>query len=110
MQDPFRGDYSTQVQAKDLTPVQRKLLKARAHRLDPVLQIGGKGVTPELLAEIGRALQAHELIKVRAAVMERHERAAAFEEICRSCGASPVQHVGKIFVLYREREAEAEKK
>lgn len=100
MQDPFRGDYSTQVQAKDLTPVQRKLLKARAHRLDPVLQIGGKGVTPELLAEIARALQAHELIKVRAAAMDRREREAALAEICRHCGAQPVQHVGKVLVIY----------
>jgi putative YhbY family RNA-binding protein len=83
---------------------QRKILKARAHPLEPVVQIGGKGVTPALLDEIERALQAHELIKVRAAAMDRRERDSALEQICRHCGAEPVQHVGKVLVLYRPGE------
>jgi putative YhbY family RNA-binding protein len=102
LQDTFRAHYIT---GMNLLPIaQRKALKARAHRLDPVVQVGGKGVTPALVAEIDRALAAHELIKVRAAAMDRHERDAALQSICRQCGASPVQHVGKVFVLYRPRE------
>ena len=99
MPDAFRAHYIT---AMNVLPIaQRKALKARAHHLEPVVQIGGKGVTPELVAEIDRALAAHELIKVRAAAMDRHEREAALEQICRQCGASPVQHVGKVLVIYR---------
>lgn len=84
-----------------LTSAERKALKARAHNLDPILQIGGKGVTDAVIAEIGRALDAHELIKVRAAAMERDEREAALESICARLGADPVQHIGKILVLHR---------
>ena len=102
MQDPFRADYSSGMPGLPIR--QRKALKARAHPLEPVVQIGGKGVTPALLDEIERALQAHELIKVRAAAMDRHERDAALAQICRHCGAEPVQHVGKVLVLYRPGE------
>ena len=49
-----------------LTAAERKALKAKAHKLDPVVQIGTKGLTDEVIAEIDRALCAHELIKVRA--------------------------------------------
>jgi RNA-binding protein len=56
-----------------------------------------------VLAEIGRALAAHELIKVRAGGMERDERETAFETICARLGAQPVQHIGKVFVLYRKK-------
>ena len=102
MQNPFRAHYITAMAGLPIK--QRKILKARAHPLEPVVQIGGKGVTPALLDEIERALQAHELIKVRAAAMDRHARDAALEQICRHCGAEPVQHVGKVLVLYRRGE------
>jgi putative YhbY family RNA-binding protein len=105
LQDAFRAHYITGMEA--LPIAQRKALKARAHRLDPVVQIGGQGVTPAVLAEIGRALAAHELIKVRAGAMDRHSREAALAEICRRCGASPVQHVGKVLVLYKAKEGES---
>src|SRR5438105_3366975 len=49
-----------------LTSAERKSLKARAHKLEPVVQIGAKGLTDDVVAEIERALNAHELIKVRA--------------------------------------------
>lgn len=71
--------------------------------LDPILQLGGKGVTDAVVAEIGRALDAHELIKVRAGSMERGARAAALEEICVRLQAQPVQHIGKMLVLYRKK-------
>ena len=53
-----------------LTPTQRKALKAKAHKLEPVVQIGAKGLTEEVIAEIDRALKAHELIKVRAGSLD----------------------------------------
>jgi len=60
-----------------------------------------------VLAEIGRALDAHELIKVRAGGLERGEREAALATICSRLGAEPVQHIGKLFVLYREKPPKA---
>ena len=90
-----------------LSPIERKKLKARAHALDPIIHLGGKGLTEAVIAEIGRALATHELIKVRAGGMEREEREAAFAEICNRLAAQPVQHIGKVFVLFREKPDEA---
>lgn len=85
-----------------LTSAERKALKAKAHKLEPVVQIGAKGLTDELIAEIERALSAHELIKVRAGGLEREERDAVLETICGRTGAEQVQQVGKVFVIYRK--------
>ena len=87
-----------------MTPKERQALKARAHKLEPVVSIGGKGLTDAVVAEIDFALKSHELLKIRAGAMDRHERAAAFDAICARTGAEPVQHVGKVFVVYRKRE------
>ena len=81
---------------------ERKALKARAHKLDPIVQIGAKGVTEEVIAEIDRALKAHELIKVRAGTMDRDQRDRALGSIVERTKAERVQQVGKVFVLYRK--------
>ena len=86
-----------------MTPAERKALKARAHILNPILQLGGKGLTDAVIAEIDRALGVHELIKIRAAPLNRDEREVALASICERIDATPVQHIGKIFVLYREK-------
>ena len=86
-----------------LSPIERKKLKARAHALDPIVHLGGKGLTEAVIAEIGRALDAHELIKVRAGSMERDAREAALAEISTRLNAQPVQHIGKILVVYRKK-------
>jgi RNA-binding protein len=90
-----------------LSPIERKKLKARAHALNPIVHIGGKGLTEAVIAEIGHALDAHELIKVRAAGMERDEREAAYAEIGSRLNAQAVQHIGKVFVFYREKPEES---
>ena len=89
-----------------LTAAERKALKAKAHKLDPVVHIGAKGLTEEVMAEIDRALDAHELIKVRAGSMERDARDEAFDSICARTGAEAVQQVGKVFVLFRKKNDE----
>lgn len=89
-----------------LAPAQRKQLKARAHDLHPVLQIGDKGLTDAVIAEIDRALARHELIKVRAALLDREAREVALAAICERTGAQAVQHIGKMLVLYRQRPSE----
>ena len=90
-----------------LSPIERKKLKARAHALSPIIHLGNKGLTESVVAEIGRALDAHELIKVRAGSMERDERAAALANICGRLGAQPVQHIGKVLVVYRKKPEES---
>jgi len=75
-----------------LNPAERKALKARAHKLEAVVMIG----------EIDRALAAHELVKVRAAGLEREAREQALSAICQKTAADAVQQVGKIFVIFRK--------
>jgi putative YhbY family RNA-binding protein len=87
-----------------LTSAERKELKARAHKLDPVVMIGAKGLTDEVVKEVELALKAHELIKVRAPGLERDARAVVFQAMCERTGAEAVQTVGKVCVLYRKRD------
>ncbi|CAM5309721.1 MULTISPECIES: ribosome assembly RNA-binding protein YhbY [unclassified Thauera] len=87
----------------ELTPAQRRDLRARAHHLNPVVTIAGNGLTPAVLAEIERALQAHELIKVKVQGTEREQRDALMQALCASLEAQAVQHIGSILVVWRER-------
>jgi putative YhbY family RNA-binding protein len=91
---------------KELTPADRQLLKGRAHRLDPVVWIGAEGLTAAVLAELERALKAHELIKIRVMAGDGDARARLLGEICAATDSSPVQHIGKVLVVYRERPPE----
>ncbi|HEY9145358.1 MAG TPA: YhbY family RNA-binding protein [Thiobacillus sp.] len=86
---------------KSLTPAQRQFLKGLAHSRQPVVMIGNQGLTAAVLKEIERGLDAHELIKIKAASDEPDTRRAWLEEICASTGAAPVQQIGKILVIYR---------
>ncbi len=87
--------------AVTLTSRERAHLKARAHALEPVVHIGHGGVTSAVIAEVERSLLAHELIKVRAGGPDRDERKASFAAICERTGATSVQTVGKVMVLWR---------
>lgn len=90
-----------------LTPRERAALKARAHALEPVVMVGQGGVSDAVVAEIDRALTAHELIKVKLGGADRAARAALADEICARVGAADVQRVGKVLVLWRPRPEEA---
>jgi putative YhbY family RNA-binding protein len=91
---------------KSLTPSERRALRARAHHLHPVIMIGEAGLTPAVLHEIDLALKGHELIKVRVLGEDRERRRRMPAEIAAALDASPVQHIGKILVLYRPRPEE----
>ena len=91
---------------KQLTPTERQALKGSAHRLTPVVMIGAEGLTASVLAEVDRALKAHELIKIRVTTGDGDARERFLGEICAATGASPVQHIGKVLVVYRERPPE----
>jgi RNA-binding protein len=87
-----------------LTGSERRALKGRAHKLEPVVIIGAKGLTDEVVKEIDLALKAHELVKVRAAALEREQREPVLHEILSRTRADPVQTVGKVFVIYRKND------
>jgi RNA-binding protein len=84
-----------------LSPVERRALKARAHALEPTVLIGSGGLDPAVAGEIDRSLTAHGLIKVRVLGDDRDARADILNRICSDLGAAPVQHIGKILVVYR---------
>ncbi|WP_353093227.1 YhbY family RNA-binding protein [Methylibium sp.] len=87
--------------AIQLTPAERKAHRADAHHLDPVVMIGGEGLTPAVTKEADAALKAHGLIKVRVFSDERETRETIFATLCEQLGAAPVQHIGKLLVLWR---------
>ena len=89
-----------------LSPKRRSELRGEAHGLDPVVLIGDKGLSDEVIAEIDRALKAHELIKVRAGGADRDVREVWLDTICTRLEAHAVQQIGKVFVIYRERSEE----
>lgn len=84
-----------------LTPAEQRAHRAGAHHLAPVVFIGSDGLTDAVAREVDRALAAHGLIKVRAMVGDRAEREAMFAALAGRLGAAPVQHIGKLFVLWR---------
>jgi RNA-binding protein len=83
-----------------LTGTQRKYLRGLAHSLSPVVHVGRAGVNEGVLAAALRALDDHELIKVKIAA-ERDERARMAIEIERGTGAELAGAVGTIAILYR---------
>jgi len=85
----------------NLTPAQRKDKRADAHHLDPVVMIGGDGLTPAVVKETDAALKAHGLIKVRVLGDDRAAREAMFAQLCDELNAAPIQHIGKLLVLWR---------
>jgi RNA-binding protein len=80
---------------------QRRVLKQRAHHLKPVVLLGQAGLTDAVLAEIGLALDHHELIKVRVNGGDRDARDSQVRAIVEKTGAALVQRVGNVAALYR---------
>jgi len=87
--------------AIQLTPAQRKAHRADAHHLDPVVMIGSDGLTPAVQREVDAALNAHGLIKVRVFSDERDARQSLLQTLADALGAAPIQHIGKLLVLWR---------
>ena len=85
----------------ELSENQRRFLRGRAHALNPVIQIGGKGLTESVAKETARALEDHELIKVRARGADRDARDALFADLAARTTSTLVQRIGHVAVLYR---------
>lgn len=88
----------------DLTEPQRKLLRSLAHPRKPIVTIGRNGLTDAVIAELDRALDHHELVKVKIGIGDRDDRAAAVESICAKTGALLVQRVGFVATLFRRNQ------
>ena len=84
-----------------LSQAQKKAFRSIGHYLNPVVTVSENGVSENLLAELGRALNDHELIKVKLALPERDDRAAMLEELINDSHAELVQSIGKTALLYR---------
>jgi putative YhbY family RNA-binding protein len=85
----------------ELTPAQRKEHRAAAHHLDPVVMIGNDGLSAAVKKETDAALRSHGLIKVRVLSDDRHARQAMLETLAEELDAAPIQHIGKLLVLWR---------
>jgi putative YhbY family RNA-binding protein len=90
----------------ELSPTQRRALRAAAHHLNPTVAIAGNGLSAAVLKEIDVSLKAHELIKVKLHGIERDERDALLAEICAELDCAPVQHIGNILILWRPQPEE----
>lgn len=87
-----------------LTAVQRRYLRAQAHALHPVVMIGDAGLSDAVMREIDLSLKAHELLKIRVHGDDREARVAMLDRICADLNAAPVQHIGKLLLVYRPAE------
>ena len=87
--------------AIQLTPAERKEHRAQAHHLHPVVMVGSDGLTAAVTKEIDLALNAHGLIKVRVFSDDRTAREALFASLAEAMSAAPIQHIGKLLVLWR---------
>jgi RNA-binding protein len=83
------------------TSKELRQLRAQAHSLKPVVTIAAKGLAPSVLEELDRALNDHELIKVKVAVGDREQRESVIGELCAQSNAYLVQRVGNIATLLR---------
>lgn len=95
--------------AIELTTAERRALRADAHHLDPVVMIGNEGLTTNVVKETDNALKAHGLIKVRVLGDDRDARNEMFAALCDQLSAAPIQHIGKLLILWRpipEKEAD----
>lgn len=84
-----------------LSPAKRAELRADAHALKPVVMVGAEGLTEAVIAETDQALSAHGLIKIRVFGDDREHRLDVYRSLCERLDAAPIQHIGKLLVLWR---------
>ncbi|MDF2181198.1 YhbY family RNA-binding protein [Neptuniibacter sp. CAU 1671] len=85
-----------------LNPEQKKHYRTIGHNLNPVITVASKGLTEAVQLETDRALEDHELIKVKFAVGDREIKKAMIRELCSIVEAELVQEIGNIALIYRK--------
>jgi RNA-binding protein len=88
----------------ELTERQRKYLRGLGHELNPVLLVGQHGMTPAVIAEAKRALQDHELIKVKFRGAEREARDSGLAGLATATGSTLIQKIGHTALYYKRRD------
>ncbi len=91
---------------KELTPGERRSLRARAHHLRPVVIVGDAGLTAAVIHEIDANLKSHERIKIKVHDDDRAARAGLAAAVCEAVDAAFVQQIGKVVVVFRPRPEE----
>jgi RNA-binding protein len=84
-----------------ITRSEQRQWRAIGHKLHPVVTVAGNGLTEGVLEELERALNDHELIKVKIAAGDRDERRAVIEALCSATGAELVQAIGNVALIVR---------
>jgi len=84
-----------------LTNDQKKRLRNVAHKLNPIVTVGGNGLSENVQLEVDRALEDHELIKVKFAVGDRDLKRQLIKELVAIVEAQLIQEIGNIAVLFR---------
>lgn len=87
-----------------LTAERKKSLRSLGHNLKPVVTVAGKGLSEGVMEEVERALEDHELIKVKLMVADRELRHQVVGELCEKSGAELVQEIGKVALIFRAAE------
>jgi RNA-binding protein len=87
----------------ELSSGKRRALKAQAHAIKCIIRIGAAGLWEGVIHELDQGLKSHELIKIKVFSDERETRTILLEKICERLDAAPVQHIGKVLVIYRLR-------
>jgi len=87
---------------KDLTPQDIRSLKAKVHHLKPIVIVGNKGLTDTVIQEIDRALDDHELMKIRIHTQNREDLVKNTADICIKTNAILIHSIGHIVAIYRK--------
>ena len=88
---------------------ERKRLRQIGHALNPVVMIGGQGLTEAVIEETTRALNDHELIKIKVAAEDREARGEAIDKLAQETEAEVVQRIGKVALLYKKSKQQNQK-
>lgn len=84
-----------------ITNAMKKQFRTIGHGLSPVVTIAGNGLSAGVMAEIERALEDHELIKVKIVVAEREQRKEVVQALVNDCKAELIQEIGKVALIFR---------
>lgn len=93
----------------ELTSKQRKILEKAAHDLQPVVIVGGAGVTEGVISMVASSLKAHELLKIKFNEY-KDEKVELTQDICSQCNATLVRIIGNVAILYKEAEKKEDRK
>ena len=85
-----------------LSPDRKKQYRTLGHGLKPVVTVAGNGLSENVVEELNRALDDHELIKVKMVIADRELRKQVIAEMSKTVGAEVVQEIGKVALIFRE--------